>query len=170
MAGLGIEPFADRLFFRVAALVELIRAFFLGDFAMRFALPVILAVTVVGCTPNASAPDPSIVPVNIESLYRVYRDSPQLAKSAWTQRRIRVVLLRRDYVVSGTEIHWHNSTPQNPPIVIFECDKVPIGEEPQVVVTGLCAGRVEDDDRPGPYPWFVSVRSCTVVPVVNKWP
>ena len=165
--GVGSAPTAfgltDRTFFLVESsdrfLEVALKTFF---FAFGFAI----ATALCGC----NKPDPNAPPVavHIESLYRVHRDSPDLAGTAWGGRRVKVVLRSGDYQVSNFDVHWHNGHPQSAAVVIFHCGRPNLDNSREIEITGLCRGRVKDDiERGMGVFWHIAVEGCSVTPVAS---
>lgn len=126
-----------------------------------FAFALAIALALSGCKPKPDNGPP--VAVHIESLWRVHRDSPDLAHSAWGNRRIRVILRPGDYKTHNFDVHWHNGHPNDPPVVVFHCDRPIVGNEGQIEIIGLCTGKTKDSlERDSSIDWHVSVSDCTV--------
>lgn len=128
---------------------------------MRFAL-LVLALFVSGCV-QKTTPSPHPVVVNIESLYRAYRDAPDMAHTTWTGHRVRITLLPRDYQTRPDGIHWFDSMKDAPAVFVFVTDRPPLDNSNTIEIIGVCRGRQNDGIVRGPLcDWHIRCDECTV--------
>lgn len=99
------------------------------------------------------------------AIVRVYRDTPELAKTAYTGATIRVRIEPSNYALAPRQIHWHQTGfTDAPPVIVFECRELPADSASEIEITGVCRGRVEDGKRRGPgIDWYVRVVDCQAV-------
>lgn len=99
------------------------------------------------CEPTKRPDVPSRV--SPASLVRTYRDTPDIADSAYSGQLIVCYLPAGSYSVAGGEVHWSTGLPNAPPAVLFDFDgpNSPANNRSDLQVTGTCRGRFIDGRR-----------------------
>lgn len=127
-----------------------------------------IATPACSCPGPPPAPPPPPIDVGPASLVRIYRDTPGIAASTYTGRRVRVRLPASGYVVKADGVGWSGvgwltGFSDAPPALVFFCDPPPDNKS-DIEVVGLCAGRSEDGHKRAPdVDWCVVVTECSLL-------
>lgn len=114
------------------------------------------------CSPWFKPTEPartwSVAPASLVRSYQDYSDR-------WTDQRVTVLLVPKDYVISGHEVHWHFDRKADPPTIVFVFSGPPAPDNTRPIeITGHCEGRVFDKRRRGNgQEWHVRIQNCTAV-------
>jgi hypothetical protein len=124
---------------------------------------VVLLLFAAGCETTVPPPmEPlAIRPID---LVRAYRDSPDVARVAYTGSPVIIPLTT--YTKDGDHLLWHIGSPDYPPAIVCELAEPLPPTKAVVWVRGVCIGRVDDGikrESPG-VTFHVRVTDCRIAP------